>query len=89
MHYARPVSAMSPYALAKEHPHISVEDIQAIQLAAYEDGDDEFWLIVPTQEEWEAALTPDLAGEGDEDVSCAADREELDDDTHGHDAGGE
>ena len=88
MDKARPANALYPHELAKDHPYIDAQSIEDIQLMAFEDGEDEWWLVVPTQQEWEAALTPDLAGQGGEGVSCAPDREGSED-AYDHDADGE
>ena len=55
MDAARPEGAKPPHELARDHPYVDAQTIEDIQLAAFEDDRNEWWLIVPTREEWDAA----------------------------------
>jgi hypothetical protein len=55
MDYARPGYAKRPRELAEDHPYLDAHTIEAIQLHAFEDGEEEeWWLVIPTAEEWAA-----------------------------------
>uniref|UniRef100_UPI003D052CDA hypothetical protein n=1 Tax=Altererythrobacter sp. TaxID=1872480 RepID=UPI003D052CDA len=62
MDAARPRGAKPPYELAQElelaNPHIDAEMIEEVQLAAFEAGEAEWWLVVPTPEDREEASDP-------------------------------
>ena len=55
MNFARPVGAKLPHELAVDNPHLDAQTIEEMQLHAFEEEFDEWWLIVPTREEWDAA----------------------------------
>jgi hypothetical protein len=51
MDAARPDGARLPHELARDHPHLDTDDIEMSQLTAFEAGEAEWWLVVPTDEE--------------------------------------
>ena len=65
MDYARPGYAKRPRELAEDHPYLDARTIEAIQLHAFEDGEEEeWWLVIPTAEEWAALAGAEGEGLG-------------------------
>ena len=63
MEAARPAHARLPHELARDNSQLDAEDIEGVQLEAFEAGEAEWWLAMPARGEGGDAQLPFMSEE--------------------------